>query len=50
MDLRPYGLSTEQVERAFEVLDYQPFIISDELQTGMAYCVLHSPDPRVAPP
>ncbi len=49
MDLRPYGLSTKQVERAFEVLDYQPFIISDDLQTGVGYSLLHSADPRVAP-
>jgi SAM-dependent methyltransferase len=49
MDLRPYGLSTKQVERAFEVLDYQPFIISDELQTGVGYSWLHSLDARVAP-
>ena len=49
MDLRPYGLSAKQVERAAQVLDYQPFIISDELQTGVAYSLLHALDPRVAP-
>lgn len=49
MDLRHCNLSPEQVERASQVLDYQPFIISDEIQTGVAYSWLYSSDPRVAP-
>jgi hypothetical protein len=50
MDLRGCNLSAAQVERASQVLDYQPFIISDDIQTGAAYSWLYSNDPRVAPP
>jgi SAM-dependent methyltransferase len=50
MDLRACKLSANQVERAAAVLNYQPFIITDDLQTGAAYSWLHSPDPRVSPP
>jgi hypothetical protein len=50
MDLRPCGLSARQVERAARVLAYQPFLISDEMQTGVAYSWLDAADPRVSPP
>jgi hypothetical protein len=36
MDLRG-KITQEQVERACGVLNYQPFILTDELQTGAAY-------------
>jgi hypothetical protein len=50
MDLRHCKLSAKQIERAAQVLDYQPFIITDEIQTGAAYSWVYSDDPRVAPP
>ena len=37
MDLRNYRLTTAQLDIAVDVLNYQPFIISDEVQTGVAY-------------
>jgi SAM-dependent methyltransferase len=49
MDLRQYNLTPGQVNEAARVLDYQPFIISDDLQTGAAYSWLYSDDPRNAP-
>ena len=36
MDLRG-KITQEQMERACGVLNYQPFILTDELQTGAAY-------------
>lgn len=42
MDLRPYGLTPQQIDSAAAVLNYQPFIISDEVQTGVAYSWLYS--------
>jgi SAM-dependent methyltransferase len=50
MDLRPYKLTPRQVEEAARLLNYQPFIISDDIQTGVAYSWLHVADPRVTPP
>lgn len=50
MDLRSCSLSAKDNERAAEVLNYQPFIISDDIQTGVAYSWFHSDDPRVVPP
>ena len=50
MDLRPYGLTPRQVKRAARVLSYQPFIISDDLQTGVAWSWISGEDPRVSPP
>lgn len=41
MDLRPYNLSPKQIDEAARVLSYQPFIISDDLQTGVAYSWLY---------
>jgi SAM-dependent methyltransferase len=37
MDLRPYRLTPEQVRQASQLLDYQPFILSDDVQAGIAY-------------
>lgn len=48
MDLRACNLSAKQVDRAAQVLNYQPFIISDEIQTGVGYSLLHAEDPRLA--
>lgn len=50
MDLRRFRPSEAQQRRAAGVLGYQPFIISDDVQTGVAYSWLHSRDPRVKPP
>ena len=49
MDLRRYDLTPRQIERAVKVLDYQPFIISDDIQTGVAWSWLHAADPRQYP-
>lgn len=46
VDLRRYSPSTLQIKAAAVALNYQPFIISDEIQTGVAYSWLHSADPR----
>jgi SAM-dependent methyltransferase len=37
MDLRPFQLTREQVQLGAQLLDYQPFILSDDVQTGVAY-------------
>lgn len=37
MDLRKYNLSNEKIDLAKNTLFYQPFIISDDIQTGVAY-------------
>lgn len=50
MDLRQLGITAQQAETAERVLNYQPFVISDDVQTGVAYSWLHTVDPRVAPP
>lgn len=50
MDLRSYNLTSKQLEEAARVLDYQPFILSEDLQTGAAYSWLHADDPRDKPP
>jgi hypothetical protein len=41
MDLRKYGLSPNEVKRGTGVLNYQPFILSDDIQTGVAYSWLY---------
>src|SRR5437879_12581387 len=41
MDLRD-RLNPSQIDRACSVLDYQPFIITDELQTGAAYSWMYN--------
>jgi hypothetical protein len=37
MDLRKYNMSPKQEETATAVFNYQPFIISDDVQPGVAY-------------
>jgi len=41
MDLRD-KLSPAQLDRACQLLDYQPFILSDDLQTGAAYSWMYN--------
>lgn len=41
MDLRKFDLTPSQVERAARHLNYQPFVITDDVQTGVAYSWLH---------
>ena len=50
MDLRRYSPSRLQTMAATRTLNYQPFVISDDVQTGVAYSWLHSADPRDAGP
>src|SRR5690348_2099968 len=50
MDLRRLNLSERLAEEALRVLDYQPFVITDDIQTGVAYSWLYSADPRESPP
>lgn len=38
------------VHKAKKVLNYQPFIIADDFQTGVGYSFCHCKDPREAPP
>jgi SAM-dependent methyltransferase len=49
MDLRS-RLDTSGVESAAAVLNYQPFILADDVQTGAAYSWCCGADPRVKPP
>jgi len=49
MDLRRHIVSAKQIERAASFLNYQPFIISDDIQTGVAYSWLYWGDPRTKP-
>src|SRR5271157_1678583 len=44
MDLRPFRLSQEQVLRGAELLDYQPFVLSDNVRTGIGYDWLYGPE------
>lgn len=46
MDLRKYSPSRMQILAATGTLNYQPFILSDDVQTGVAYSWLYSADPR----
>lgn len=41
MDLRTHNISPAQAAAAIDILNYQPFIISDQVQTGVAYSWLH---------
>lgn len=50
MDLRSSLTTPAAVDRGAAVLNYQPFILTDELQTGVAYSWVSGDDPRVAPP
>jgi SAM-dependent methyltransferase len=45
MDLRPFHPTGNQAEAAAQLLRYQPFVIDDDRQTGVAYTWMHSPDP-----
>lgn len=42
MDLRKYNLSAKQIDEAVSILNYQPFIISDDICTGVAYSWLYT--------
>jgi hypothetical protein len=44
MDLRKFNLSANQIVMAKQCLNYQPFIISDDIITGVAYSWLHHQD------
>jgi hypothetical protein len=50
MDFRHLRLTPEQADVAASVLNYQPFIISDDVQTGAAYSWYYTKDPRISPP
>lgn len=41
MDLRPYKPTKQQIIEAQKYLDYQPFILSDTVQTGVGYGFLY---------
>jgi len=49
MDLRPRNLTPKQIERARSWLAYQPFIVTDDFQTGAGYSFAHKADPRETP-
>jgi hypothetical protein len=49
MDLRRMLDQRSALEGA-RCLNYQPFLLADDLQTGAAYSWLKSADPRVKPP
>lgn len=42
-------LNSEEVDHAARVLNYQPFILSENIQTGAAYSWAYSDDPRHRP-
>jgi hypothetical protein len=50
VDLRLFNLSETAARKAANVLNYQPFLITSELQTGVAYSLLHTVEARVHPP
>ena len=50
MDLTPLSLSETLAREAARVLNYQPFVVTPELQTGVAYSILYAADVRVSPP
>jgi SAM-dependent methyltransferase len=37
MDLRRFGLTRDQALQGARLLDYQPFVLADDIQTGVAY-------------
>jgi SAM-dependent methyltransferase len=49
MDLRT-RLDGSQINVATRLLNYQPFLLSDDVQTGVAYSWVNGGNPRVAPP
>jgi hypothetical protein len=48
MDLRE-RINADDIQEACHVLNYQPFIITDDIQTGVAYIWCYAADPRVQP-
>ena len=38
------------LEEGVSVLNYQPFVLADDVQTGVGYSLLAPGDPRVNPP
>jgi SAM-dependent methyltransferase len=46
MNLRAYNVD---IPTAISCLDYQPFILSDDVQTGVAYSLVGCGDPRINP-
>lgn len=50
MDFRHPNLTPEHADIAAMFLNYQPFIISDNIQTGAAYSWYYTQDPRISPP
>jgi hypothetical protein len=48
MDLRRFNLAPAEVNAAKRLLAYQPFIISDDACTGVAYSWLHTERPEFA--
>src|SRR5258708_13766558 len=48
MDLRKFNPSAADVDAATRLLAYQPFIISDEVCTGVAYNWLHAENAETA--
>ena len=50
VDLTPLKLSETLALEAARVLNYQPFVVTPELQTGVAYSIVHAADARVSPP
>lgn len=50
MDLRQFNPGIALTWKAKSVLNYQPFIITDHVQTGVGYSFCYCKDPREAPP
>ena len=50
MDLTPLSLSEALAREAARVLNYQPFVVTPELQTGVGFSILYGGDARVSPP
>ena len=48
MSFDPYSRSSEEftMDLATHVLNYQPFIVSDDIQTGVAYSISFSTSTR----
>ena len=44
MDLRKFNLSRQDIDLAVSVLNYQPFIISNDILTGVAYSWIYDDD------
>lgn len=46
MDLRTFGITREEALQGVQLFDYQPFILSDDIQTGVAYEWLYPEEAR----